>query len=98
MGKFDDLFEYDDTIFGGTPQSKYWDFHDQVSEDLRRDEFDNIVEKFALMEAMLAETHDINNLDKIVRAYGLEHMSEMEDLKRGVYLDFAGNLLGRVND
>jgi len=98
MGKFDDLFDEDDSVFGGTPESKYWDFHDQVSEDLRKDEFDKVVEKIAAMEGMLAEIHGVNNVDSAIRSYAIQNISEMDDLKKGVYLDLSGHLLSRVND
>ena len=50
------------------------------------------------MEAMLAEHHDINNLERIMQNYALENMSELEDMKKSVYMELAGNLLERLND
>ncbi|MCW8838781.1 MAG: DUF2018 family protein [Thiovulaceae bacterium] len=98
MAKFEALLEDEDNIFGGTPKSKYWDFNNQVSQDLAEDEFDKIVQKIAIMEAMLAEHHDINNLERIMQNYALENMSELEDMKKSVYMELAGNLLERLND
>lgn len=98
MAKFEALLEDEDNIFGGTPKSKYWDFRNQVSQDLDEDEFDKIVEKIAIMEAMLAEHHDINDLDRMIKNYALQNMSEIEDMKKSVYMELAGHLLERLND
>jgi len=98
MAKFEALLEDEDNIFGGTPKSKYWDFRNQVSQDLDEDEFDKIVEKIAIMEVMLSEHHDIENLDRMIKSYAIQNMSEVEEMKKSVYLELAGNLLERLND
>jgi hypothetical protein len=98
MAKFEALLEDENNIFGGTPKSKYWDFSKQVSQDLAEDEFDNIVERIAVMEMMLSEHHDIDNLDKIVKGYVLQNMSEVEEMKKSLYIELAGHLLERVTD
>lgn len=98
MAKYESLLEDEDNIFGGTPKSKYWDFRNQVSQDLDEDEFDKVVEKIAVMETMLAEHYDINELDKMIKSYALQNMSEVEDMKKSVYMELAGSLLERLND
>ena len=98
MSKFAELFDEDDMVFGGTPESKYWDINNQISEDLRKDEFDKIVERMAIMEAMLCETHDIEQLSKIIRGYGLSNSTQVEEMKKSLYLELAGELIFRVSD
>jgi len=98
MSKFDELFDKDDMVFGGTPETKYWDIHNQISDDLRKDEFDALVEKMAVMEAMLTEIHDIEQLSKIIRSYGLTNSDRVSELKQGLYLELAGQLIFRVSD
>lgn len=98
MAKFEALLEDEDNIFGGTPKSKYWDFRKQVSQDLDEDEFDKIVEKIAIMENMLAEHYDINALDNMIKSYAVQNMSEVEEMKKSVYMELAGSLLERLND
>ena len=98
MGKFDELFDAEDSVFGGTPESKYWDIHNQLSEDLKKDEFDSMVEKMAVMEAMLCETHDIEQLTKTMRGYALSNHDRIQELKTGLYLELAGQLIFRVSD
>ena len=96
MGKFDALFEDEDDIFAGTPQSRYWDISGQLSEDLIKDEFDVIVQRLAVMEAMLGETHNYDDLDRTVRSYAISNMEQVEELKKSVYMELAGQLIYRV--
>ena len=96
MGKFDALFEDEDDIFAGTPESKYWDISAQLSEDLLKDEFDGIVGRIAAMEAMLAEIHHIDDLDATIRDYQATNFTKMQELKKSVYMELAGQLIYRV--
>lgn len=98
MGKFDALFEDEDDIFAGTPQSRYWDISGQLSQDLIKDEFDGIVERLAIMEAMLSETHDYESLDKTITNYKYENLTKLEELKKSVYMELAGQLIYRVSE
>ena len=98
MGKFDALFEDENDIFAGTPQSRYWDIHSNLSKDLIQDEFDGMVQRIAVMEAMLAEHHDIEMLDQTIKSYALTNMSEVEELKKSVYMELAGQLIYRVSE
>ncbi len=96
MSKFDALFEDEDDIFAGTPQSRYWDISGQLSEDLVKDEFDGVVERLAIMEAMLAETHEYEDLDRTIKNYAVSNMTKVEELKKSVYMELAGQLIYRV--
>lgn len=98
MGKFDALFEDEDDIFSGTPVSKYWDIAKQTSEDLRKDEFDKVVERLAVMEAMLSETHNYEELDKIIKTYSFTNQDKIYEMKKSVYMELAGQLIYRVAD
>ncbi|MEA3228193.1 MAG: DUF2018 family protein [Campylobacterota bacterium] len=96
MGKFDALFEDEEDIFAGTPQSRYWDISEQLSQDLVKDEFDTIVKRLAVMEAMLSETHEYENLDRTINSYALANMEKTEELKKSIYMELAGQLIYRV--
>ena len=96
MGKFDALFEDEDDIFAGTPESKYWDISAQLSQDLIKDEFDGIVERLAVMEAMLSETHNHDDLDTIIKTYSIGNSMKVAELKKSVYMELAGQLIYRV--
>ncbi len=98
MGKFDALLEDEDDIFGGSPVSKYWDIARQTSNDLQEDEFDAIIERMAVMEHMLSETHDYENLDKIIKNHSFANQDHINELKKSLYMELAGQLIFRVSD
>ena len=98
MSKYDVLFEDEDDIFGGSPQSKYWDIAMQVSEDLYRYDFDEILTKIAVMEKMLMQQHGEEDLDKIVTRYALMNPEEIEAHKKSLYMEYAGRLIYKLSD
>lgn len=93
MGKYDALFEDEDDIFGGTPQSKYWDFFHQLSRDIREHEFDKVMDKIAAMEEMLLENIEEEELNKHVNQYIFEHADAVEARKKSLYMEYAGKLV-----
>ena len=97
MAKYDALFEDEDNIFGGTPKSKYHDIANQANEEIVADEMDKIVQKFAIMEAMLQEKYDHEELDKMIAVYGFEKSIEVEQMKKGLYIEFTGNIVMRLD-
>ncbi len=97
MGNYEALFEDEENIFGGTPKSKYHDIASQANEEIVADEFDKIVQKFAIMEAMLEEKYDHDELNKMIANYGFENSMEVENMKKGLYIEFTGNIVMRLD-
>ncbi len=96
MGKFDAFFEEieaDESVFGGTPSSKFWDFFNKLSPDLKESEFDKIIERIAAMELMLQEHIHEEELNVKVDQYILGNFEHLDERKRSLYLEYAGNLL-----
>ena len=98
MSKFEALFEDEDDIFAGTPQSRYWDIQSNLSEDLIKDEFDNLVQRVAIMEKLLGDVHDYETIDKMIASYPYSNFEEVEELKKSVYMELAGKLIYRVSE
>ncbi|HEX5623398.1 MAG TPA: DUF2018 family protein [Sulfuricurvum sp.] len=98
MSKYDALFEDENDIFGGTPQSKYWDIATQVSEDLYRYDFDEIMTKIAVMEKMLMQHHDEEELNRIIDSYAIMNQAEVDDHKKSLYMEYAGRLIYKLSD
>ncbi|NCO00231.1 MAG: DUF2018 family protein [Epsilonproteobacteria bacterium] len=98
MNKYAALFEDEDDIFGGTPVSKYWDIVGQTHTDLMRDEFDKVVERLAVMEAMLSETNNYEELDATIKNYYYANQDKIDELKKSLYMELAGQLIYRVAD
>lgn len=97
MANYEALFEDEDNIFGGTPESKYHDIANQANDEIVKDEFNKIVHKFAIMEAMLREKYDHEELDRMITQYGFENSSEVENMKKGLYVEFTGNIVMRLD-
>ena len=97
MSNYEALFEDEENIFGGTPASKYHDIATQANDEIVKDEFDKIVQKFAIMEAMLEELDESGDLDKKIAAYGFENSVEVENMKKGLYVEFTGNIVMRLD-
>jgi len=97
MANYDALFEDEENIFGGTPQSKYHDIANQANDEIVKDELDKIIQKFAIMEAMLRDQDINNDLDKRIAQYGFDKSIEVENMKKGLYIEFTGNIVMRLD-
>jgi hypothetical protein len=97
MANFEALFEDEDNIFGGTPSSKYHDIAKIASEDVVKDEFDKILEKFAAMEAILRKQYRDEDMDKIIKEHIFNNSIEINNHKKGLYIEFTGNIVMRLD-
>ena len=97
MAKYDALFEDDEDIFGGTPESKYHDVANNASGDIVKDEFNNIVEKFAIMEKILQKEYGVEKLEQKISQYSMENRKEIELHKKSLFIEFTGNIVMRLD-
>ncbi|MGD9969643.1 MAG: DUF2018 family protein [Sulfuricurvum sp.] len=95
---YEALFEDENDIFAGTPQSKYWDIASQVSDEIFHYEFDRIVQRMAAMERLLMEHYDEEMLSRVIDNHCLEHFSEIEMHKKSLYMELAGDLIYKMAD
>lgn len=98
MGKFDQLFEDEDGLFGGTPQRRYWEIFNQLNPEISEGAFDELIERMAVMEKMLMQQHGEEELAGVVKRYYVENMSEVEDHKTSLYMELAGELIYKISD
>jgi hypothetical protein len=49
------------------------------------------------MEAMLEEKYQGEDLDRIISEYGFENSMEVENMKKGLYIEFTGNIVMRLD-
>ncbi|RXJ57579.1 DUF2018 family protein [Candidatus Marinarcus aquaticus] len=90
--------EDEDDIFMGSPKSKFFDIVQQASEDVVQDEIDKIIEKFAVMEILLSKEHGEHfDIDKMLYQYAFENSDEVEKMKKGLYMEFAGEIICRLD-
>jgi len=97
MRNYEALFEDEENIFGGTPKSKYHDIANQANDEIVADEFDKIVQKFAIMEDMLRKLDTNDDLDRRISQYGFEESMAVETMKKGLYIEFTGNIVMRLD-
>ncbi len=97
MNKYEALFEDEDDIFGGSPRSKFWDIVNQASDDLVKDQFDAIFEKFAIMEVMLQEHYSDDEIERKIKSYPLTNPDEIENHKKSLYIEFTGDIVCRLD-
>jgi len=97
MANYEALFEDENNIFGGTPESKYHDIAAQASQEVVKDEFNKIVEKFAVMESILRKEHGDENLDNMIKSYAFENSSAIEEHKKSLFIEFTGNIVMRLD-
>lgn len=98
MATFDALFEDENDIFGGTPQSKYWDISKQLGDDVVKAEFDEIITKIAAMERMLMEHYGEETLDRAINTYAFENSIAIDEHKKSLYMEYAGRLIYKLSD
>ena len=99
MASFKDWFtEDEDDIFMGSPKSKFFDVSRQASKDIVEEEIDKIVEKLAVLEMIISEgkgeSFDIN---QYIQDYTLDNMAEVKAMKKGLYIEFTGEIICRLD-
>jgi len=92
------FLEDEDDIFVGSPKSKYFDVSRQANKEIVEDEFDKLLEKVAVMEILLSkgksEDFDINDE---VKQYVIQNLDEVEQMKKGLYIELTGDIICRLD-
>ena len=97
MNKYEALFEDEDNIFGGSPQSKFWDIINQASDDLVKDQMDQFFERFTAMEMILTNNHGEDGLNKLISDFSFENSTELEYNKKSTYVELTGEVVCRLD-
>ncbi|WP_320036135.1 DUF2018 family protein [Halarcobacter sp.] len=92
------LIEDEDDLFVGSAKSKYFDIANQANKEIVEDEFDKLLEKLAVMEILLSkdksEEFDIN---EVIKQYVIQNLDEVEQMKKGLYVELAGDIVCRLD-
>lgn len=90
--------EDEDDIFLGSPKSKFFDVCKTASQDVVNDELDKIIEKYAVMEMLLSQKEDENfDLNKVLAQYTFENADLVNEMKKGLYIEFTGEIICRLD-
>jgi|GEM_PF-79151 len=99
MSIFKNWFSEDeDDIFMGSPKSKFFDVTRQASKDVVEDEIDKIIEKLAVLELMaLDEKGEEFNINESIKKYILENKEKVNAMKKGLYIEFTGEIICKLD-
>lgn len=99
MSMFGEWFtEDEDDMFMGSPKSKFFDVSREASQDVVEEEWDKIVEKVAILEMMLSEGKDDNyDVNEVMKEYKLNNEQEVNNMKKGLYVEFTGEIICRLD-
>jgi hypothetical protein len=99
MSTFKDWFSEDeDDIFMGSPKSKFFDVSREASKDIVEEEIDKIVEKLAVLEMIISEGKDENfDINDFIKEYTLENYEKVKAMKKGLYVEFTGEIICRLD-
>ena len=99
MSTFKDWFtEDEDDIFMGSPKSKFFDVSRQASKDIVEEEIDKIVEKLAVLEMIISEGKDEDfDINQYIRDYTFANMDDVNGMKKGLYVEFTGEIISRLD-
>ena len=98
MAKNKYFLEDEDDIFMGSPKSKYFDIAKQANEEIVQDETDKIIEKLAVMELLLSKDTDVDfDINRVIKQYVFENADQVEEMKKGLYIEFTGDIVCRLD-
>ena len=99
MSMFSDWFSEDeDDIFMGSPKSKFFDVSREASKEVVEDEIDKIIEKLAVLEMIVSENKDENfDINEFIKEYTLENNDKVKAMKKGLYVEFTGEIICRLD-
>ena len=99
MSKFKDWFtEDEDDIFFGSPKSKFFDILEQTHRDLVEDEIDKVFEKLAILELIVSKDKDEDfDINSYINEFKLDNLSEVNSAKKGLYMEFSGEIISRLD-
>ena len=92
--KYAALFEDEDDLFLGSPQSKFMDIIFHANENLAKEELENIITKMAAMEIMLEE-HVGPEWDDKLPSRDYARQDEVAEVAKSLYVEYTGAILSR---
>ncbi len=96
MSNYSVFNEDEDDIFLGSPKSKFCDVLRNASSSIVQDEVDKIMEKLAICEHILSKEKNFD-IDKDLEKYKIENTEEIENMKKGLYLEYTGEIIQRLD-
>lgn len=93
MNKYSALFEDEDDVFLGSPESKFMDVLFNANNGVVRKELGNFIRKVATMEMIMEEHLGHNDINEAVLRYDTEHYGEAEENAKSIFIELMGKVL-----
>ncbi len=92
------FLEDEDDIFIGSPKSKYFDVAKAANSEIVEEKFDKLLEKVAVMEILLSKDKDVDfDINDVVKQYVIQNLDEVEQMKKGLYVELTGDIICRLD-
>jgi len=91
--KYAALFEDEDDMFLGSPESKFNDVIFNANRNIAINELNSMVRKLAMMEILLEDKYDAEALEDKLRAMALVEAEAVESKAKSLYVELTGNVL-----
>ena len=90
--------EDEDDIFMGSPKSKFFDVTREASKEIVEEEIYKIIEKLAVLEMIISQDKDENfDINEYIKEYSLENYEKVKAMKKGLYVEFTGEIICRLD-
>ncbi|MBA1437762.1 MAG: DUF2018 family protein [Epsilonproteobacteria bacterium] len=93
--KYEALFEDEDNIFGGSPKSKYLDVVFTANRGVVEFELEQLVEKMAIMELILAEQIDAEDLSRVMEQFRFQNQELCDTKAKSLFIELTGDIVSK---
>ena len=94
MNKYAALFEDEDDVFAGTPESRLMDVVFNANNDIVRQELANFITRAATMELML-EKYVGEDVDAAVKSHDANNYGHADEKVKSLYIELMGTILSQ---
>ncbi len=86
---------FDDDIFEGTPEGRYFDIVFNANRNVVENELLNTIEKMSALELLLEEMLEGKDIENIIRNYIINNPEKIKERKINNIIESMGNILSQ---
>ncbi len=86
---------FDDDIFEGTPEGRYFDIVFNANRNVVENELLNTIEKMSALELLLEEMLEGKDVENIIRNYIINNPEKIKERKINNIIESMGNILSQ---
>lgn len=96
MNKYAALLEDENDILCKSPKSKFWEMLITPEEDISQQILDEIITNYASMEHIIKQAINEEEINEYLKNYHKEHFTQIEEIKKSLYMEFVGNIVYKM--